>query len=306
MILIDFTQIVIGAACALQSELKGASRSGYEDIVRHVALSSVLNLKRQFGKKYGAPVLCTDGRHYWRTAYFPFYKWSRHHARDTGADSSIDWTLMFEVVNQLRQEFSEVLPYRVINVTGAEADDVIAVLTQHSSKELRDVPGKLMAEPEPILIASSDKDFKQLQLLGDHIRQWSPVMKKFITGSHREIEAWRIEHIVKGDSGDGVPNIFSPDDVFTRASEGARQTRVSSKRLQEFIEHGASALKTEDERRGWDRNQTLVDLAFIPEKVRADVLEAYENSAPKGGINTVRAYLIEHKCRLLMRDLQDF
>lgn len=306
MILIDFTQIVVGAACALQKELKGASRDGYEDIVRHVALSSLLSLKRQFGRKYGDLVLCTDGRHYWRTEYFPFYKWARHQHRAQDTVQPIDWSLMFDVVSQLRQEFASILPYRVINVVGAEADDVIATLTKHASDNPTYKPGSLVDEPDLILIASSDKDFKQLQLLGDHIRQWSPVQKKFIGGSHREIEAWRVEHIVKGDAGDGVPNIFSPDDVFTKAAEGARQGRVSSKRLEEFIEKGEAALRTEEEKRNWTRNQTLVDLAFIPKKVSEDILRAYAEATPKGNINTVRTYLIEHRCRLLLKDLSDF
>jgi hypothetical protein len=160
----------------------------------------------------------------------------------------------------------------------------------------------LVEEPQKVLILSSDKDFKQLQLF-NNVKQWSPMQKKYITATHKEIIEHKIEHIVKGDTGDGVPNILSKDNVFM---EGERQKPMSAKRLQEFFEKGFDACKNDEERRNWHRNATLVDFQFIPPDVSEDIIKAYINTQPSGDKMTIMNYLIEHRCRLLLDELEDF
>jgi hypothetical protein len=160
----------------------------------------------------------------------------------------------------------------------------------------------LVEEPQKILILSSDKDFKQLQLY-PNVKQWSPMQKKYVTATQREIIEYKIEHIVKGDAGDGVPNILSKDDVFMK---GERQKPMSAKRLQEFIDNGFIACKNDEERRNWQRNATLVDFQFIPDGVKSDIIGTYLNNKPTGDKMAIMNYLIEHKCRLLLDELEDF
>jgi hypothetical protein len=163
-----------------------------------------------------------------------------------------------------------------------------------------------MEEAQQVLILSSDKDFKQLQLAPfstGNVRQWSPMQKKFIQASKQEIIDFTVEHIVKGDTGDGIPNILSKDDVFV---SGERQKPVSSKRLAEFIEKGIDACRSDEERRNWSRNSMLVAFGNIPTDVKDTIVTTYLNNKPKGDKMTVMNYLIEHRCRLLLDELEDF
>ena len=297
MILLDYSQVALAAILTFQRELKG-SESEVKNLIRHVTLSTIKSYKKKYGKEYGELVICCDGRKYWRKEFFEFYKGMRKSNRDK---SDLDWKLIFDTLSEMREDIAKHFPWRVIHVDRAEADDVIAIMT----KWLQDnqlVQEGLMEETQKVLILSSDKDFKQLQLYPT-VKQWSPMQKKYITASKQEIRDFMVEHIVKGDTGDGVPNILSKDDVFM---VGERQKPMSAKRLAEFIENGESACRNDEEKRNYARNQTLVDFQFIPEDVQKSIVDTYLSNTPKGDKMTVMNYLMEHRCRLLLEELEDF
>jgi hypothetical protein len=297
MLLVDYSQVALAAILTFQRELKG-TESEVKNLIRHVTLSTIKSYKKKYGKEYGELVICCDGRKYWRKEFFEQYKGSRKKNRDA---SDLDWKLIFDTLTEMREDIAKHFPWRVIHVDRAEADDVIAVM----SKWLQDnqlVQEGLVEETQKVLILSSDKDFKQLQLYPT-VKQWSPMQKKYITASKQEIRDFMIEHIVKGDTGDGVPNILSKDDVFMI---GERQKPMSAKRLAEFIDKGFDACKSDDERRNWHRNATLVDFQFIPEDVQKSIVDAYLSNKPNGDKMTVMQYLMEHRCRLLLEELEDF
>lgn len=297
MILVDYSQVALAAILTFQRELKG-TESEVKNLIRHVTLSTLKSYKKKYGKEYGELVICCDGRKYWRREFFSQYKASRKKNRDA---SDLDWHLIFDTLNEMRQDISEHFPWRVIHVDRAEADDIIASMAQWlQENEL--VQEGLVEEPQKVLILSSDKDFKQLQLFPT-VKQWSPMQKKYVTATQREIIEYKIEHIVKGDTGDGIPNILSKDDVFVA---GDRQKPVSAKRLNEFIENGFIACRNDDERRNWHRNATLVDFQFIPDDVKESIINTYISSKPKGDKMTVMNYLMEHRCRLLLDELEGF
>ena len=297
MILVDYSQVALAAILTFQRELKG-TESEVKNLIRHVTLSTIKSYKKKYGKEYGELVICCDGRKYWRKEFFEQYKGSRKKNRDA---SDLDWKLIFDTLTEMREDIAKHFPWRVIHVDRAEADDVIAVM----SKWLQDnqlVQEGLVEETQKVLILSSDKDFKQLQLYPT-VKQWSPMQKKYITATKQEIREFMIEHIVKGDTGDGVPNILSKDDVFMI---GERQKPMSAKRLAEFIDKGFDACKNDDERRNWHRNATLVDFQFIPEDVQKSIVDTYLSNKPNGDKMTVMNYLMEHRCRLLLEELEDF
>jgi hypothetical protein len=297
MILIDYSQVALSAILTFQRELKGTD-SEIKNLIRHVTLSTIKAYKKRYGKEYGQVVICCDSRHYWRKEYFANYKGMRKVAREK---SDLNWTLIFDTLSEMRQDIADNFPYKVLHVDRAEADDVIAVLTKYA-QENELIQEGLVEEPQKILILSSDKDFKQLQLY-PNVKQWSPMQKKYVTATKKEIIDYKIEHIVKGDAGDGVPNILSKDDVFM---VGERQKPVSGKRLGDFIENGFNACKTDEERRNWQRNATLVDFDFIPEDVSQSIINSYINIKPSGDKMQIMNYLMKHKCRLLLDDLEDF
>ena len=297
MILVDYSQVALAAILTFQRELKG-DEAEVKNLIRHVTLSTIKSYKKKYGKEFGELVICCDGRKYWRKEYFEYYKGSRKKNRDA---SDLDWKLIFDTLSEMREDIGTHFPWRVVHVDRAEADDVIAVMT----KWLQDnqlIQQGLVEETQKVLILSSDKDFKQLQLYPT-VKQWSPMQKKYITASKQEIRDFMVEHIVKGDTGDGVPNILSKDDVFMI---GERQKAMSAKRLAEFIENGESACRTDEEKRNYARNQTLVDFFFIPQDVQTTIIDTYLSNKPKGDKLTVMQYLMDHRCRLLLEELEDF
>ena len=297
MILVDYSQVALAAILTFQRELKG-TESEVKNLIRHVTLSTIKSYKKKYGKEYGELVICCDGRKYWRKEFFEQYKGMRKSNRDK---SDLDWKLIFDTLSEMREDIAKHFPWRVIHVDRAEADDIIAVMSKWL-QENQLVQEGLVEETQKVLILSSDKDFKQLQLYPT-VKQWSPMQKKYITASKQEIRDFMIEHIVKGDTGDGVPNILSKDDVFMI---GERQKPMSAKRLAEFIDKGFDACKNDDERRNWHRNATLVDFQFIPEDVQKSIVDTYLSNKPNGDKMTVMNYLMEHRCRLLLEELEDF
>ena len=289
MILSDYYQVCLAAILSFQGDLKKGTDAEKVNLIRHVAISSIKSYKNKYGKEHGEVIIACDGRKYWRKDFFQYYKGQRKKARE---ESDLDWKLIFDTLGQIRDDIKENFPYKVIHLDRCEADDVIAVLAENTQE---------FGKYEPVMIVSSDKDFKQLQQY-DNIKQYSPYVKKQITVNKKELKEWMIEHIVKGDSGDGIPNILSSDTVLM---EGVRQSTVSSKRLNEFFEKGFDACRTDEERRNWHRNETLVNFKHIPQEVKDMILAELEHK-PKGDKNSIMNYLIKHKCRLLLDNIEDF
>ena len=297
MILVDYSQVALANFLSFKAELTRGSEAEIINLIRHSTLSTLKYYKKKYGQEYGEMVICCDGRKYWRREFFEHYKAGRKKARDA---SDLNWTLIFDTLSQLRNDLVENFPYRVLHLDRAEADDIIAVLAKYT-QENGMVQQGLVEEPQKVLILSSDGDFIQLQQY-DNVTQWSPMQKKYIKANLRELHEKKITHIVKAGD-DGIPNNLSADDVFVK---GERQKPVSAKRLQEFIENGFIACKNDDERRNWHRNSTLVDFNFIPEDIQNSIVDAYLNSKPVKDKMKIMTYLANHRCKLLLEELEDF
>jgi 5'-3' exonuclease len=298
MIILDYSQIALSNILPFQNDIKRQSPEELKNLIRHTTLSTIKSYKKKYGKEYGEMVIACDGRNYWRKEVFPYYKAMRKVNREK---SDLDWGLIFDTLAELRQDLIDNFPYKVLHIDGAEADDVIAIMTEYTQENLL-TEGGLFPEPQKVLIVSSDKDFIQLQK-NENVRQWSPMQKKFVQGTKQEVREYTITHIVKGDSGDGIPNILSKDDVFV---SGERQKPFSAKRLPEFYEKGIEACKNDEEKRNYQRNQQLVNFDFIPEDLAKTIISSYTDTKPSGDKNSVMEYLIKHKCRLLLDELEDF
>lgn len=282
--LIDLNQVLISN---LMQHLKHVAKSNElnEDLIRHMCINTIRSNVRQFKSKYPNVVLCCDNKHYWRKDYFAFYKSQRKHDRES---SGYDWSMIFDVLNKIRDELKEYFPYKVIDVHGAEADDVIAVLTAR------------LAPHGNILILSSDKDFGQLQKY-PNVTQYSPILKRFIKID--DPKSFVREHIIKGDRGDGIPNFLSPDNTF---AAGERQKVISSKKLQEWIGQDVETFcNTDALLRGFKRNQTLVDFDYIPSNIQEGVVEAFENAKPATK-QVMFDYFIQKGLKAMIESIGDF
>ena len=297
MILIDYNQVSLAAILTFRQDLQ-KSPEEVRNLIRHITLSNILNYKKKYGAEYGEVVICCDGRKYWRREVFPYYKGDRKKSREK---SDFDWKLIFDVLDEMRSDIREYFPYRVIHIDRAEADDVIAILTEWvQTNDL--VQDGLYESPQKMMIVSSDHDFLQLQKY-DGVAQFSPNTKKLIKMSTRDLYEKYITHIVKAGD-DGIPNILSDDAVLV--TEGVRQTPLSAKRLAEFIEDGKKACRNDTEIRNWDRNERMISFAFIPTDIREEIISTYIESKPKRDSMRLMNYLMKNKCRLLLDELGNF
>ena len=283
MILVDLNQIAI-SNLMVSINTYNKNQEVNEDLLRHMVLNSLRAYKMKFGEKYGDLVICCDGRHYWRRDIFPFYKAGRKKDR---AASTLDWTLIFETLNKIRDEIKEYFPYIVLDVNRAEADDIIAVLVQH------------VCPVENKLILSGDKDFMQLQQYSN-VDQFAPVQKKFLrTDSPQDFLK---EHIIRGDRGDGIPNCLSSDDVLVR---GERQKSISKKKLSGWMASDPNDWNDSNQLRGYRRNEQLIDLEFVPQDLKEEILSQYTN-AVSGDRSKLFNYFVKFKLKNLMEDIQEF
>lgn len=288
MILCDFNQIMYST---LLSSLGQHTNTKLElPLLRHMVIKVLRSNNVKFRGQYGEMVLISDSRKYWRKEYFPYYKASRKKNREK---SDIDWATLYKCMDTIKAELQTWLPYKYICVEGTEADDVIATLTDiHFEKA-----AMLRTIPEPLLILSGDKDFQQLQKHKE-VKQFDPVHKKWIKAT--DPMATLHEHILKGDMGDGIPNVASPDNCFVL---GQRQKKMTSKLMASL-----KNIHNEPENsyyRNYMRNKTLIDLSMIPqelkEKIRQEYLAKTANDRSK-----LMTYFMHNRMKEQMENISDF
>ena len=279
MILIDMNQISVAS---LMMHLHMNRGELEEDMVRHMILNSVRMYRTMFNEDYGEMVLAYDSKSYWRRDFFPQYKSNRRKNRE---EDNKDWDSIFEVLNQIKNEIKEFLPYKVVETYGAEADDVIATLCKHY-------------QSEKIMIVSGDKDFIQLQKY-DNVSQYSPVTKKLVNGVDPNV--YIKEHVLKGDKSDGVPNVLSPDHTFT---DELRQRPLTSKKMHDLLATVIDDLNDEL-KRNYQRNFKLINLDNIPEKLELDILDDFKG-ASCGNRSKLLNYFIEKRLTSLTENIGEF
>jgi len=281
MILVDMNQISL-ASMMMQLHMS-KSKEIDENMVRHMILNSLRMYRTKYSSEFGELVLCYDSKHYWRRDYFPEYKFSRRKGREK---SDLDWNSIFLCLNQIKDELRDNLPYKFIEVYGAEADDIIGVLCSEYSDE--------------IMIISGDKDFIQLQKF-PNVKQFSPITKKTVNGENPG--EYLKEHIFKGDTSDGVPNVLSPDNTFT---DGLRQKPLAKKKIASWMEHDFEDVAPNDEvKRNYQRNRKLIDLTYTPEELSSEIINIYKE-APYGDRSKLLNYFIQKRLRNLTESIGEF
>jgi len=280
MILVDMNQISVASVMMHLHMTKQTAPD--EDMVRHMILNSLRMYRMRFCDEYGELVLCYDSKHYWRRDYYPEYKHSRKKGREK---STNDWDAIFEVLNAIKAELKEFFPYKHLEVYGAEADDIIAALC-----------GELEFDNGKTLILSGDKDFIQLQRFRN-VTQYSPITKKFINGVDPDI--YLSEHVLKGDSSDGVPNVLSPDNTFV---DGLRQKPLSRKKIQVMV---GGEFPNDEVKRNFQRNKRLIDLKESPPELFFDILKEYKD-APDGDRSKLLNYFTQKRLRNLVESIGEF
>ena len=241
--------------------------------------------KTQFEDEYGELVICHDSANCWRKDFFREYKANR---KAKQASDKINWDEVFNYLSMIRDEIRETFPYRNIQVDRTEADDIIAVL----SKEFHQI--------EKIVIVSNDKDFQQLQVYPD-VKQYSPMKKTFLVCENPL--SFLNEHIIKGDSSDGIPNILSDDDVFVTSKRQKRLTKnIKEKIYGSMSDSGSVPIEYKEK---WERNKLMIDLNQIPDYKKEEILSCFSSEIP-GNRNKILDYMIKHKLKNLTEHIEDF
>ena len=281
MILVDMNQISL--ASMMMHLHMSKSKEPDDNIVRHMILNSLRMYRTKFSSEYGELVLCYDSKHYWRRDYFPEYKSGR---RKTREKDDKNWDEIFLCLNEIKDELRENLPYKFLEVYGAEADDIIGTLCSTISEE--------------IMIISGDKDFIQLQKF-PNVKQFSPITKKTVNGANPG--GYLKEHVFRGDSGDGVPNVLSPDNTFT---DGLRQRPLGKKKIASWMEHDFEDVAPNDEvKRNYQRNRKLIDLTYTPDELTREIIDTY-NEAPFGDRSKLLNYFIQKRLKSLTESIGEF
>jgi len=283
MILVDMNQVMIANMMMQIGNHQNAEID--VNMLRHMILNTLRANRKKFTAEFGELVICCDDKNYWRRQIYPYYKANRKKSRDS---SELDWNSIFQALNSIREELKEFFPYKVIQIETCEADDIIGVVTHEE--------GTILNAGEPILILSGDKDYIQLHKYAN-VKQYDPVRKRWISNANPE--KYLAEHILKGDSGDGIPNVLSADNCFVM---GIRQRPVTQKRIAEW----ADINNMQDEvKRNYMRNKAMIDLSEVPQGMKDQILKAWYEENGKDRSQLLN-YFIKNKLRNLMECITEF
>ena len=278
MIIVDINQIMISN---LMVTIHRDNLELSEDLIRHMVLNSLRGHNKKFRKQYGEMVIACDSGNVWRKQIFPNYKAGRKANR---AKSEHDWEYIFDLLSKVKNEIKQFLPYKVIEVESVEADDIIAVLCKRTN--------------EKVLILSGDKDF--IQLHNDRIKQYNPVLNKFV-GQGENPSLYIREHILKGDRSDGIPNVLSDDNVFI---EGRRQRPLSKKKIEAWCNEIVPTFN-EEEQKNYDRNRKLIDLSCLPKDIEDKINNEF-NDVKVATRDKILGYFINKKLKTLIESIDEF
>jgi hypothetical protein len=123
-------------------------------------------------------------------------------------------------------------------------------------------------------------------------------MKKWIRNDNPD--KYLREHVLKGDVGDGIPNILSADNCL---AIGERQKPMTKKRMALFLEDPKNM--DEETRLRYNRNKKMIDLSEIPDEYREKILAEYNKDKDVGREHLFN-FFVKKKLKNLITDIQDF
>lgn len=282
MIIFDFNQVAISN---LMEQIGYSKTAVEESLVRHMILNTIRTYVKKFKESHGPEVvIACDNKNYWRRDIFPHYKAGRRKMRDS---SGHDWNTIFECLNKIREEIKDHSPYKVVSVDKCEADDIIAVLTMKYSAT------------QKVMILSSDKDFAQLQRF-PNVEQYSPILKKYIQEPFPEAQLKQL--IIRGDKGDGIPNILSADDCFVAA---VRQKPITESKIIKWMNQQPTEFCNDEMLRNYNRNELLIDLTKIPADLKEKILDTYDNAKGQTRHHFMN-YMMQNRLKNLLEVIDEF
>lgn len=232
--------------------------------VKRVLLTELSEYEELYSKTFGRMIICADSKPYWRSEVQPSYKENRLKARAT---STIDNEAFYEDLDIIKQDIIDYSNWVILDIKRAEADDIIAVLTKYASDN-----------NEKTIIISSDKDMLQLQTRHKEVYQFSPNRNKLLTLENTEYDI--LTHFLKGDTGDGIPNVFSVEGHFMIEGEKPRQKSIAKKIIADVREHLEDLTKCKSLDKAsikrFNQNIELIDTSYTPDDLQMAIRNAYK------------------------------
>jgi len=288
MFLVDFSPVLVSVLYAISDK-----RTKQFDPIeyRNAILRTLLSINTKYRKNYGSMILAVDDptKQYWRKEIFPNYKGNRI------KDDKVDWQLVYEVLDGIKQGIIKAFPWRVIEVKRAEADDIIATLTNFTI--------------EPTMIISPDGDFKQLQTRKN--------VSQFDSGRVKNVKTdapeWFLkEKIIRGDRKDGIANINTDKDHLTNViklkAEGlpvTKQKTIPSKEIPTWVKSRPEFFCSNDQLQRYKLNEQLLDFNHIPVDIHDAILDIYINDKQEKTMSLMD-YFVEIKESMFIPRINDF
>lgn len=254
-----------------------------ENNVRSDVIEKIHKYSKENGAKFEDAILAFEGGS-WRKKIYPYYKANRKVKKEENHD-------LIEFSNKFVKELKEVFPFMFLQQRWCEGDDIISIVARYKHVD------------DTLVIISRDHDF--LQLIGNRVYLYNPFKKEYVTkervyehSSKKDIFVeWNLRtpedaammrrfHVLRGDAGDGIPNIISDDDVFVNPTK--KQRPFGPKRiLDKFFTNDEEKNKLEMKKifqehdKNCKRNQKLIDLRSTPKQLVELVLNQIRNHKSK-------------------------
>jgi len=247
-VLIDFNNLAIRHF--LTKDVAGFTSNPDLSLWRYTTFNSIYTMLMKF-KKVKEVVVAIDDRVSWRKLYFKRYKESRKKKRDT---STINWPLLYAELNDLATQIFHDIPFKVLKVRNAEADDIIGIIC---------LDGK-----DKYIVVSNDEDY--LQLYSNKTRIYNPSKQAFVVCNNTE--RFLNEKCLIGQPKDDIFNIKTPLDWPV----GKRKPGFGIKSAEKVLEAGLDEwLEQNNLKKRFHINRNLIDFKRIPEVVKNRVLKRY-------------------------------
>ena len=289
VLLLDFSNIAFATYYAMQhyDNDEFETEEGKVKYWKFMMLNSIK--KNKLKHNPDEFIVCVDSKS-WRTKAFKYYKAKRKQMR---RESNFDYKFFVDNMNEFVNELDENFPYSVMKINGAEADDIIAILAQH-----------LRNKYKKVIIASNDKDFKQI--VSGNIHLWNIRDEKFSTVEDND--EYLIRQILTGDYSDGIPNVKSDSDTFI--NDDKRQKPCGPKTVDKILEQGVKEwVKENGLQKNFIRNRKLIELSpnTIPKGLWELCVKKYEGREKKRGDYTkILKYLSKNRMKALVPAVNQF
>ncbi len=242
-------------------------------------------------------VLAVDDSRSWRKAVYSRYKESRKKKKK---ESKVNWKELYAMMHKLAEELKHHMPFKIIKVKSAEADDVIAIL----SRVMRN----------PCVIIARDEDYFQLFGKKQNLRVYDPITQKLYSpDDFDDIREFLLKLVFCGQKKDDIPNIITPDNWgLTEETDGKRRPGFGEKAFDKMKDdikgfiakghvnkvYGAVNLSA-----NLKRNRMLMDFDKIPNTIVDRILDCYNKSQNLPPIDNIYLFFEKYQMRSFLEDI---